>query len=38
MTVIVFWRLDRVAGLLLIPYFLWVCYATALNVGIVMLN
>jgi benzodiazapine receptor len=37
-TLVTFWRLDRVAGLLLVPYLLWVCYATALNVGIVVLN
>ena len=30
--------LDGVAALLLIPYLLWVCYAVALNLGIVMLN
>jgi tryptophan-rich sensory protein len=38
MTLRAFWRLDGVAALLLIPYLLWVCYATALNLGIVMLN
>jgi benzodiazapine receptor len=37
-TVVVFWRIDRAAGLLLAPYLLWVCYATALNAAIVVLN
>jgi tryptophan-rich sensory protein len=37
-TVVVFWRIDRPAGLLLAPYLLWVCYATALNTAIVALN
>jgi benzodiazapine receptor len=37
-TIVAFWRLDRIAGLLLAPYLLWVCYATALNIGIVALN
>jgi tryptophan-rich sensory protein len=37
-TVVVFWRLDRLAGLLLVPYLGWVCYATALNTAIVALN
>jgi tryptophan-rich sensory protein len=34
----VFRSLDRLAGLLLIPYFLWVCYATLLNLAIWWLN
>jgi tryptophan-rich sensory protein len=33
-----FWRIDRLAGMLLAPYFVWVCYATALNDAIVALN
>lgn len=37
-TVAVFWRIDRVAALLLVPYLAWVCYATALNTAIVALN
>lgn len=37
-TVVAFWRIDRPAGLLLAPYFLWVSYATALNAAIVALN
>jgi tryptophan-rich sensory protein len=37
-TLIAFWRVDRVAGLLLAPYLVWICYATALNAAIVALN
>ncbi|GGS53436.1 TspO/MBR family protein [Actinokineospora fastidiosa] len=33
-----FFRLHRVAGALLVPYALWVGYATALNAAIVVLN
>ncbi len=36
--VTVFWRIDRPAGLLLVPYLCWVGYATALNGAIVALN
>jgi tryptophan-rich sensory protein len=37
-TIVVFWRLDRLAALLLVPYLLWVGYATALNGAIAVLN
>ena len=37
-TVIVFARVDRRAALLLVPYFVWNCFATALNYGIWALN
>ena len=37
-TLIAFWRIDRLAGLLLVPYLVWICYATALNAAIVALN
>lgn len=37
-TLTAFWRLDRVAGALLVPYLAWVVYATALNAAIVALN
>ena len=37
-TVVMFLRIDRLAGLLLIPYLCWVAYATALNTAIVFLN
>ena len=33
-TTLVFWRLDRRAGLLLVPYCAWIAYATALNLAI----
>jgi tryptophan-rich sensory protein len=32
------WRRSRVAAWLLVPYLAWVCFATALNAGIVVLN
>jgi len=37
-TTIVFWKSSRAAGLLLVPYLLWVSYATALNWAIWALN
>jgi translocator protein len=37
-TMILFWRLDRLAGLCLLPLALWVGYAAALNVEIWRLN
>jgi benzodiazapine receptor len=37
-TLAAFWRIDRMAGLLLVPYLAWVCFATALNGAIVELN
>jgi tryptophan-rich sensory protein len=33
-----FWRLNRLAGILFIPYLLWVSFATALNFAIWRLN
>jgi tryptophan-rich sensory protein len=33
-----FLKIDRLAGALLIPYALWVAFATALNIAIVQLN
>jgi len=33
-----FFRYDRTAGWLLLPYFLWVSYAVTLNIGFVVLN
>jgi len=38
LTMMVFWRLSRVAGLLLLPYLLWVSFASALNFAIWRLN
>ena len=37
-TVVAFWRISRPAALLLVPYWLWVSYATALNASIWWLN
>ncbi len=37
-TLVMFWRIDRLAALLLAPYLAWVSYATALNAAIVALN
>jgi translocator protein len=37
-TIRAFWRLDRAAGLLLVPYLAWVAYATVLNGTIWQLN
>ncbi len=33
-----FWRYSRLASYLLVPYLVWVSYASTLNVGIVLLN
>lgn len=33
-----YWRYSRVATYLMIPYLLWVSYATTLNLGIIFLN
>jgi tryptophan-rich sensory protein len=37
-TIITFSRLSKPAAVLLVPYLVWVCIATALNAGIVFLN
>ena len=37
-TIGLFWRVSRPAALLLVPYWAWVAYATALNAAIVALN
>lgn len=37
-TIYVFWRVDRIAAWLLVPYALWVAFATYLNAGIWWLN
>lgn len=37
-TVVSFWRIDRWAAALLLPYFAWSLFATALNAAIVVLN
>jgi benzodiazapine receptor len=37
-TLISFWRIRRLAGALLVPYLLWVSFATALNYSLWQLN
>ena len=37
-TLIAFWRISRLAGALLIPYLLWVTFASALNYSVWQLN
>ena len=37
-TTIMFWRIDRLAGLLLVPYATWVTYAILLNTSLWLLN
>ena len=37
-TLVLFWRVDRVAGWLFVPYLGWVTFATALNFSIWRLN
>lgn len=37
-TISVFYRVDRRAAYLMLPYLLWVCFATCLNGGIWLLN
>lgn len=37
-TVLLFWNRNRTAGILLIPYLIWVSYASALNFAIWQLN
>jgi tryptophan-rich sensory protein len=38
LTTLVFFRIDRLAGLLLVPCLAWVGFATVLNAAIVLLN
>lgn len=37
-TIVRFQKIDRTAAALLIPYLMWVCFASALNLFIVILN
>ena len=37
-TIVAFWRHDRLAGWLLIPYLVWILYATALNIALLVIN
>lgn len=36
--VVIFWQCDRLAGTLLVPYLLWVTYATTLSIGFAVMN
>jgi benzodiazapine receptor len=38
LTALAFWRVHRVAAVLLIPYWAWLLYATTLNIGDAILN
>ncbi len=38
LTTMLFWRIDRLAGLLFLPYLIWVAYATLLNASLWWLN
>jgi tryptophan-rich sensory protein len=37
-TIVLFWRVTALAGALMVPYFLWVSFATLLNASIWWLN
>ncbi len=37
-TIVAFHRVSKPAAILLVPYLAWVCIATALNAGVVLLN
>ena len=37
-TCLSFWRVNRLAGWLMLPYCAWLCFAGALNIAIMMLN
>jgi len=37
-TIIMFWRLHRLAAVLLVPYLLWASFAAALNFALWRLN
>lgn len=37
-TLVLFWRVNRLAGMLLMPYLIWVSFASALNYSLLMLN
>ena len=38
LTLVLFWRVKPIAGMLLIPYLAWVSFATYLNTGFFLLN
>jgi tryptophan-rich sensory protein len=35
---VLFWKRDRVAGSLLLPYLLWVTYASTLSIAFAVMN
>ncbi len=37
-TMIKFWKIEKIAGILFLPYILWVAFAAALNFAILLLN
>jgi tryptophan-rich sensory protein len=37
-TILAFWRLHKLAALLLVPYLVWVSFATALTASLWLLN
>lgn len=37
-TLVLFWRQEKIAGILMVPYAVWVGFATYLNAGMVLLN
>jgi tryptophan-rich sensory protein len=37
-TMVVFYKISKIAGLLLLPYFLWGTFASILNFSILLLN
>ena len=38
LTVKSFFKASKIAGILLLPYFLWICFAAYLNLGYLVLN
>jgi tryptophan-rich sensory protein len=38
LTTVLFWRIDKRAGYLMLPYLVWVTFAAYLNFGIYLLN
>lgn len=38
MTTVQFYRIDKRAAYLMVPYLLWVCFATMLNIAVYLLN
>jgi tryptophan-rich sensory protein len=37
-TMVLFWRIDRPAGMLFLPYSMWVAFASLLNSALCVLN